>query len=190
MSFSGIMPTNEDEFYTPKILVRAILKYIPRDAIVWCPFDRETSEFVTVLRQRGLKVVHSHISEGKDFFEYEPEKWDVIVSNPPYSLKKKVLERLYSFEKPFAVVLGLPILNYQEIGYFFYQRKGLQLLIVDKKVSFNGDTSSFNSSYFCRNFLPNDLMFEHLPHNNTGRFYSPSGMEVDRKEIKNRLGLE
>jgi len=28
------------------------------------------------------------IDEGKDFFEYEPENWDIIVINPPFKNKK------------------------------------------------------------------------------------------------------
>ena len=35
------------------------------------------------------------------------DEWDIIVSNPPFSLKDKVLERLYSFNKPFAILLPL-----------------------------------------------------------------------------------
>ena len=41
--FSG---GNNDECYTPDYGVKPILKYIPKDAIVWCPFDTEESEFV------------------------------------------------------------------------------------------------------------------------------------------------
>ena len=37
------------------------------------------------------------------------------------------------------------------------------------KVSFDGRTSSFNTSYFCNRLLPHDLIFTHLEHNNTGR---------------------
>ena len=32
----------------------------------------------------------------------------------------------------------------------------------------DGSTASFNTSYFCRNILPKDLMFYHLENNNTG----------------------
>ena len=32
---------NNDECYTPHYAVKPILKYIPKDAIVWCPFDTE-----------------------------------------------------------------------------------------------------------------------------------------------------
>ena len=59
------------------------------------------------------------------------------------------------------MICGLPILNYQEIGEFFLDKE-LQLLIVDKKVSFDGNNASFNNSYFCNNMLPKDIIFEHL----------------------------
>ena len=153
-----------DEYYTPPILVEPIIKYAK--GIIWCPFDTENSEFVIQLKKAGHKVIHSHIWEGKDFFEYEPNEYDMIISNPPYTRKLDVLERLYKLNKPFMILLGLPILNYQEIGNFFLDKE-LQLLIVDKKVSFDGNTSSFNSSYFCYRSLPKDLMFVGLKHNNT-----------------------
>lgn len=167
----------KDEYYTPKILVDAIIPFIPKNKIVWCPFDLETSEFVYGLREHGNKVVYSHIWNGQDFFTYEPEEYDIIVSNPPFTRKLDVFDRLYSLGKPFAMVCGLPILNYQEIGSFFLD-KNLQLLIVDKKVSFDGHTASFNNSYFCYDILPRDLMFVHLEHNNSGKNHIPSRMSL------------
>ena len=160
----------KDEYYTPSILVEPIIKYLPKDKIIWCPFDTEESEFVILLKENNYNVVYSHIWNGQDFFEYEPDNWDIIVSNPPFTRKLEVLERCFNFKKPFALILGLPILNYQEVGSFFVGRD-LQLLIVDKKVSFDGNTSSFNNSYFCHNLLPKDLIFEHLENNNSGKFY-------------------
>ena len=166
----------KDEYYTPKVLVQAIIPYVPSGATVWCPFDTADSEFVIELRAAGHAVTYSHIASGQDFFEYEPaEAYDVIISNPPFTRKLDVLDRLYKLGKPFAMVLGLPILNYQEVGAFFMD-KPLQLLIVDKKVSFDGNTSSFNNSYFCNRLLPRDLMFAHLQHNNTKSNFVPSQM--------------
>jgi len=165
----------KDEYYTPKILVEPIIKYIKPSSIVWCPFDTDESEFVILLRETGHTVIATHIWNGKDFFEYEPSNYDYIISNPPFSRKLEVLDRLYKLNKPFAMVMGLPILNYQEVGQFFIG-KDLQLLIVDKKVSFDGNTASFNNSYFCRNILPRDIMFEHLENNNSGRYFIKSRM--------------
>ena len=169
----------KDEYYTPPVLVSAILPYIKEGSRVWCPFDTSDSEFVHALSGK-CDVIHSHIWDGADFFEYEPDKYDVVVSNPPFTRKLDVLSRLYILGKPFAMVLPLPMLNYQEVGSFFLGKE-LQLLIVDKKVSFDGNTASFNNSFFCRGVLPRDLIFAHLEHNNSRKYFEPSRMLLATK---------
>ncbi len=73
-----------DEAFTPDYGVTPIVKYIPKDAVAWCPFDTEDSEFVKQIRANDNTVIASHIDNGQDFFLYEPdEPWDIIVSNPP-----------------------------------------------------------------------------------------------------------
>lgn len=167
----------KDEYYTPPILVKPIIKYLKPNSTIWCPFDTENSEFVILLKENGFNVIYSHIWLGQDFFEYEPiQHYDYIISNPPFTQKLKVFERLYKLNRPFAMICGLPILNYQEIGEFFIDKK-LQLLIFDKKISFDGNQASFNNSYFCNNILPQDLMFEHLENNNTKNFFIKSRMK-------------
>lgn len=165
----------KDEYYTPSILVEPILKYIKPNSTIWCPFDTSDSEFVILLTEAGHNVIYSHIWNGQDFFSYEPEFYEYIISNPPFTRKLDVLDRLYKLDKPFAMILGLPILNYQEVGNFFLDKE-LQLLIVDKKVSFDGNTASFNNSYFCHNFLPKDIIFLHLKNNNSNKYFKGSRM--------------
>ena len=174
----------KDEYYTPAILVDAIIPYLGNIKTIWCPFDTENSEFVIRFREAGFKVLSSHIWNDQDFFEYEPEEdYDAIISNPPFTRKLEVFERLYQLGRPFGMVMGLPILNYQEIGSFFLdqQTKGnnLQLLIVDKKVSFDGNTASFNNSYFCFGLLERDIIFHHLEHNNANDNFNQSRMMID-----------
>lgn len=167
---------HKDEYYTPAIMVYPIIEYLMPGSTIWCPFDTGKSEFVRVFTESGFRVLYSHIWNGQDFFEYEPsEPYDYIISNPPFTKKLEVLRRLYELDKPFAMIFGLPILNYQEIGGFF-MGKHLELLIFDKKVSFDGNTASFNCSYFCSNILPKGITFYHLPHNNTGKNFMASGM--------------
>ena len=171
----------KDEYYTPTILVEPILKYLKPQSIVWCPFDTAKSEFVIILKEAGHQVIHSHIWNNQDFLEYLPsEDFDYIISNPPFTNKKEILKRLYEIGKPFGMILGLPILNYQEIGNLFYhqqiQGNYLQLLIVDKKISFDGNTASFNNSYFCYDMLPRDIIFVSLEHNNSNENHVKSRM--------------
>lgn len=125
----------KDEYYTPPILVESIIKYADQYDTIQCPFDTDDSEFVIQLKKAGHRVIATHIWNGQDFFTYEPnENYDALISNPPFTKKLEVLERLYKLDKPFAMVLGLPILNYQEVGEFFLDKE-LQLLIVDKKLA-------------------------------------------------------
>ena len=110
----------KDEYYTPRILVEPIVKYLKPKSTIWCPFDTKDSEFVRCFEENGFDVIYSHIWLGQDFFTYTPSKdYDYIISNPPFSRKLDVLDRLYNIGKPFAMVMGLPILNYQEVGNFF-----------------------------------------------------------------------
>jgi len=176
------MNNKNDEMYTPKCLVLPIIKYLKPNSTIWCPFDTQTSEFVINLQESGFNVIFSHIIFGEkyDFFNYKPiVPYDYIISNPPFSLKLKTLKRLYELKKPFAMLINLECLNYQEIGNFFLN-KNLQLLIMDKKVSFDGNTASFNTSYFCSKILPKDIIFEHLENNNTKQNFVKSRMELKK----------
>lgn len=40
------MANKNDEIYTPKILVKPIFEYIPKELKIWFPFDTNSSEFV------------------------------------------------------------------------------------------------------------------------------------------------
>ena len=78
-----------DEMYTPRYGVEPIIKHLPKGTIIWCPFDRDEHNFPIMLREAGFTVINSHIDYGEDFYTYEPEKWDVIVSNPPFCFDEK-----------------------------------------------------------------------------------------------------
>lgn len=157
---------NNDECYTPAYGVEPILEFIPSGAIVWCPFDTEESEFVKHISHTN-PVVHSHIHAGQDFFEYEPEKWDVIISNPPFTNKRRFFERALSFNKPFALIMTNTWLNDAAPKQLF-MKKDLQLLMFDKRMRFvspdgrDNKKITFSSSYYCWNFLPKQIIMRNL----------------------------
>ena len=184
VKFYKNVKNNNDEYYTPLYAVTILDKYIKPNSTIWCPFDTDDSEFVKHFKEIGHKVINTHIFNGEDFFSIDVPECDYIISNPPFSKKLEVFKRLYEIGKPFAMVCGLPILNYQEIGHFFLNKE-LQLLIVDKKVSFDGNTASFNSSYFCYKMLPKDIIFTHLDNNNSKKYFVKSRMEEIIKNDRN-----
>lgn len=147
-----------DEQYTPAKTVEILLPHIQhlKDKIIWCPFDKEDSEFVRVLTANGFKVVFSHIDYGQDFYEYEPEKWDCIISNPPYKNKRRFWERCLAFKKPFALLLPINILSDSIINVTMREReRELSLLIPDRRTHFFnaktgevGKSPTFKAAYF------------------------------------------
>ncbi len=152
---------NNDECYTPRYAVLPILEYIPENAIVWCPFDTVDSEFVKEISKTN-KVIYSHIDNGQDFFEYEPEKWDIIISNPPFTNKRKFFERALSFNKPFALIMSNTWLN-DSAPMQLFKDKDLQLLMFDKRIKYNNlNKITFSSSYFCWKFLPKQIIIKQI----------------------------
>lgn len=155
--------------YTPKYAVIPLLKYINPDWIVWCPFDKEESEFVKEISKTN-KVIYSHIEYGQDFYTYEPnEHWDCIISNPPFSNKRQIFERALSFNKPMALLMSNTWLNDKYSKWVFYEAKrDMQLLMFDKRIKFidtEGNVENkitFSSSFYCSDFLPRDIIIKEL----------------------------
>ena len=151
-----------DECYTPKYAVIPILKYIPKWAVVRCPFDKPDSGFVIEISKTNT-VIFSHIEYWQDFYNYEPDQhWDMIISNPPFTNKRKIFERALSFNKPFALIMSNTWLNDSAPKQLFLE-KDLQLLMFDKRIKYHENNKiTFSSSYFCYNFLPKQIICEIL----------------------------
>ena len=77
-----------DDYMTPKYAWENIKEYIPKDKVIWEAFygNGKSAEY---LRELGCKEV---IHDDDDFFE--SDKGEVIVSNPPFSKSKDVMNRL------------------------------------------------------------------------------------------------
>jgi hypothetical protein len=157
-----------DEQYTPKYGVEIILPYIQhlKDKIIWCPFDKDDSQFVKVLTENGFKVVYSHLDYGQDFLTYEPDNWDVLISNPPYKNKRVFWERALNFNKPFSLLLPINILSDAIINQTMKGREDqFQLLIPSKRMRFynnlngaTGNQPTFKATYFGVNFFKKSII--------------------------------
>jgi len=158
-----------DERYTPFYAVNPILKYLKPRSSIWCPFDKEWSAFVIKLRESGHKVDCTHIDDGYDFFLQSGLDYDYIISNPPFSVKDEVLERLYHWGIPFMMLLPVPTLQGIKRGKLFV-KYGVQVLAFDDRIGYH-DSDKMNkpnpshvtgSAYFCYKVLPKDLIIEKL----------------------------
>jgi hypothetical protein len=162
-----------DEFYTPSIAVEMILPYIPNNVTrIWeCTAIKE-SKIVWVLRDAGYTVIATHIDSGFDFLKCEPADFDLIITNPPFSIKEDFLLRAFELKKPFMFLLPITTLEGVKRNKLF-RENGVQLLIPDRRFNFSlekGSGAWFQTSWFTHGLgLEKDLNFISL----NGREYTP-----------------
>ena len=155
-----------DEYYTPQYAVNILKPYLKDWKTIWCPFDEEHSNYVTILKELGYDVKYTHINTGQDFLTYEPDfNFDVIISNPPFSIKNKVLQKCYGYEKPFCLLL--PYTMFFAKSTVKLVSNNVQFLMIDDRITYNGTRANFNSWYIGGNkFFDNDInvyLFEKSP---------------------------
>lgn len=145
-----------DEYYTPKYVVEILLPYLKAKGFkaIWCPCDKEWSEFVKVLRNNGFIVHHTHIETGEDFLSFQPDfEFDAIITNPPFSIKNKIVERCIYFGKPWALLLSATCVQSASLIKLLSKCNKFQFLMFDKRISYSGDRPPFPSWYFTDGIL-------------------------------------
>lgn len=85
-----------DEWYTPDNVVRYIKENFNIHGTIICPYDTDTSSFV--------KFFPNSINNINDFLEND-YSYDICITNPPFSLKEKVLQKLLTDKKEAILIL-------------------------------------------------------------------------------------
>ena len=163
---------NNDECYTYRYTVEPLLEFIKPNSKIWCPFDKDSSEFVKVFKENNFDVVATHIDNGQDFYQIEVKDCDYIISNPPFTNKKEIFKRLISFNKPFAILMTILWLN-DNAPFYLFKDFDLQLLMFNRRCEFKNQPTdkmiNFKSAYYCRNFLPQQIMWRELNPKDNGQ---------------------
>lgn len=167
MKMDQVAGSGKDEFYTPKYAVIPIAKYLRKNSVVWCPFDTEDSLFYKELISRGHKVICTHLWGGDDFFETNVD-CDYIISNPPYSIKADVFDRLFEIGKPFAMLVGVAGLFESQRRFEMFRDNTFEIMYFNRRVSYFESYEDqkpalnppFSSVYITSNILPEKVIFE------------------------------
>jgi len=142
-----------DDFNTPAVawlLAEKILKI--KGKKVWCPFYNDGNLTCPY---------ENRIHHKRDFFAYEPDQYDCVVDNPPYSIKKNVIQKLQENGKPFALLIPLETI----IRRYFVETdlQDFTIIIPKTPYKFKGKekTISVNTAWFCWGFkLGNQVIWE------------------------------
>ncbi len=161
-----------DDYMTPKYAwenINHIIKYFkkenPDKTKIWEAFygDGVSGDYLTEL---GHDVIHEEIN----FFDDDTlPDYGILISNPPFSKSKEVMNRLMELNKPFIIIMPAPKIC---TSYFrAWKDKGLQIIIPRKRIHFrkmiNGENVKnwknaccFDCFYYCYKIgLPHDIIW-------------------------------
>ncbi len=94
-----------------------------------------------------------------------------------------MLERLFSFDKPFAMLLGVVGLFESQKRFEMFRDNKFEIMYMNKRVSYMKDFTSgktalnppFSSVYITRDMLPKQIVFEEINKKNV--LFNPEGLE-------------
>lgn len=155
-----------DIFHTPDWPIDSLVRYLPKEWKLWESADHNEGRIVQRLRHHGYDVTGTDILNGFDFLSplMPPPEFDAIVTNPPYSIKDKWLQRCYDLGKPFALLMPITAMGEQE-RYRMYKKYGISILMLPERVDFvtpsgEGSGAWFYCAWFCWNIpLPSQICF-------------------------------
>lgn len=126
-----------DIFQTPPEAILPILKYIPNNVkTIWECCDPGWSIITYILKQVGYNVISTDKETGFDFLKDKPNfEFDMILTNPPFSLKTKFIKKCYEYKKPFALLVPMTTLEGKE-RFEMYKKYGINIVVLDQRVNY------------------------------------------------------
>lgn len=123
------------DYYTPDNALNRLLDIIPKDYIIWEPCAGE-GHIVRFFEKHGYKIISSDIKNDQNFLIYEPsERWDIIVTNPPYKLSDQIIQRCYSLNKPFLLLMPFNVLQGKQ-RVIMFKAYGITLFLLGERINY------------------------------------------------------
>jgi len=166
MKMDKVASSGNDEFYTPPYAIEPLLPFVPKSKVVWCPFDTERSHIPRMIRENGNVCIATHLEIGFDFFETSC-LGEVIISNPPYSMKNEVFEMLFNLRRPFAMLVGIAGLFESKRRFRMFRDNQFEMMYFNKRISYFKSYDDqkpalnppFSSAWVCSGLLPESNLF-------------------------------
>ena len=114
----------------------------------------------------GFNVNYGHIETGQDFFEYQEPQGDILVSNPPFSKRAKIFEKLYEWDIPFALIMNFNGLFDSKKRVDIFRKHKVEMLVPRGRMKFYHrdkgrlNSPNFQSIYVCNHLLEKQITFD------------------------------
>jgi len=139
---------NDNEYETPKYIWEMLTPYIDKNKTIYEPFycSGLSGQY---LKELGYNVIHNDEDFYNNYMKYE---YDIIVSNPPYSNKKKVFDKLKQIDKPFIMIVPVATITKQFfINNFKYD--DITMLIPNKRLQYSKKSDQLSRCWFDTLFI-------------------------------------
>jgi hypothetical protein len=156
-----------DRCNTPAYALDPLLPFLRPDALIWEPAAGTGNIMQALMPRRvvGSDLHGDYANPPRDFFGWQPERFDVLVTNPPYSIKFKWLERCYQLGKPFALLVPVETIGAKSAQSLMEQH-GAELLLLNRRVNFempqkgwSGSSAQFPVLWLCWRLLPSPIVY-------------------------------
>lgn len=114
----------------------------------------------------GFEVNYGHIETGQDFLEYKEPLGDIVVSNPPFSKRDGIFQKLYEWDIPFALIMNFNGLFDSKKRADIFRLHKVEMLIPRGRMRFchrdKGilNSPNFQSIYVCNKLLNDQIVFD------------------------------
>ena len=140
-----------DRYGTSKYIYGMLRDFVDYKKIIYNPFYLD-GKAKTYLNELGYNnVIHNN----EDFFEnYNKYDYDLIITNPPYSIKKKIFKKLYEINKPFIVIVPIATITKLFIKDIFKSDvERIEMIIPNRRMQFEKNGNQLKRCYFDCVFL-------------------------------------
>ena len=160
-----------DECQTPPYALEPLYPYLSVDWHIWeCAAGNLTLR--NALELKGYSVIYSDISHipSVNFLNVNVDfGTDLIITNPPYSIKYEWLEHCYELDYPFALLMPVEMLGTAK-GQKLFEKYGIEMIFMSPRVDFympnkgyKGGGAQFPTAWFTWKLnLPQQINFATL----------------------------
>ena len=129
-TYISYQPNQYDDFFTREDTWKQIAPFIPADKKIYMPFYSPHSNCNELL---GKYIDNEIVYADKDFFSYKISD-GIICDNPPFSIKQKILKKLYEDDTPFMLILPISCICYKYFRCF--TNTNIQMILFRGRPSF------------------------------------------------------